>query len=347
MKHILFLMLVMTSAITAEPFYDSTSSSYGLSFSSFDGFSSSDNSDSGSPDAECDPSSSYCSSSSSLVSSSSLGSSSSGFLAAKDDRLPTKKFYVYVKQYWYAGVLILLVFLALCIYFLMKYRKNNIPRGRKLNPKRPKVQVTVINNESESKAELVKIPNPEEKINNITPQEKYEPKNVHNTDLELHFYEILSSFNNDEIASLEKLLTRDELEKFLRSKLTQNDTTTESESKSEPVIEIKTVIPPEIFYLSGPVGNTFNVSNIVKEENDDSLYCFHKEPNTDKALVYVIDNPRVSQKIIRSIKHQEGVCDDSGELNSNTAKIETETPGEAILDGNKWCIVKKIKIRCS
>ncbi len=114
--------------------------------------------------------------------------------------------------------------------------------------------------------------------------------------------------------------------------------------RAEPLPKAKR----DIFYLPSPTGNSFNASKAsLNFEETVSLYRFEKIPGENKAIVFVENKPSVVQRFTGSPESQDGVCEEVSGFNQNASDIETIEPGEAVLEGEKWRMVKKVRISYS
>jgi len=101
------------------------------------------------------------------------------------------------------------------------------------------------------------------------------------------------------------------------------------------------------FFFAGPIDNTFNASRKTVEFIDgQSLYRFEQIRGSNRAVFAAEGGyESVVQRFVCSPELQAGVCDVIGNYDPNASKIQTDEPGEAVLDGNMWIVDKKAKIR--
>jgi len=105
--------------------------------------------------------------------------------------------------------------------------------------------------------------------------------------------------------------------------------------------------PKEVFYFANPVqGGVFKVEK-AKQTSDDALYRFERFVGEGKARIFVIDEPRVARRFTASPGAQDGVCDDGGNFDPNAKRIEVlpGNEGVAVLEGDSWRVIQKVKIK--
>jgi len=106
-------------------------------------------------------------------------------------------------------------------------------------------------------------------------------------------------------------------------------------------------VPIDTFFFAGPIENTFSASRKTDEFVDGkSLYQFDQVRGSNRAKFVVVDGyESVVQRFVYSPELQAGVCDVIGNYNQDASQIQTEDPGEAVLNGDTWTVEKKAKIR--
>jgi hypothetical protein len=109
---------------------------------------------------------------------------------------------------------------------------------------------------------------------------------------------------------------------------------------------VNNAIPTDTFFFAGPIENTFDASRKADEFSDGKLYKFERVRGSNRAQFVVVDGyESVVQRFVYSPELQTGVCDVIGNYNPNASRIQTDEPGEAVLDGDTWVVGKKAKIR--
>jgi len=133
------------------------------------------------------------------------------------------------------------------------------------------------------------------------------------------------------------------LEEELVDTATEPDTTQEITDVTDSKNNTNSI---NTFFFSNPIGNIFKVSKKTETFIEGkSLYRFEKVAGKNSANVFVENMPSVVKRFIDSPEVQMGVCESIWSYNKNAIGIETIEPGEAILDGDKWIVEKKVKIR--
>jgi len=139
-------------------------------------------------------------------------------------------------------------------------------------------------------------------------------------------------------------------ERISRSESCSETCVPESGESDSLFADVAAVVPSPVrkvkFYFSNPNGNKFNASKSTDVfVEDKSLYCFERVIGENNAEVVVVDVPSVVQRFTYSPEPQMGVCELVGSYIKDASSIGTVESGIAVLEGDKWMIKKKIKIR--
>ncbi|GBU21618.1 hypothetical protein R80B4_01514 [Fibrobacteres bacterium R8-0-B4] len=103
----------------------------------------------------------------------------------------------------------------------------------------------------------------------------------------------------------------------------------------------------EIFYFANPLsGGSFKVEKAFQNP-DTALYRFERFVGEGKARVFVIDEPRVVRRFTERPEAQDSVCDDGGDFKPDAKRIEVAPgcDGVAVLEGDSWKVIQKVKIK--
>jgi len=128
----------------------------------------------------------------------------------------------------------------------------------------------------------------------------------------------------------------------------------EIKSLKEEVKQLKASSPPpstvkDIFYLGSVVKGFFAQEYATKEyEEDSSLYRFEKNPDESKALFYVVeDKPDVLRRFVNNPEAQCSAVEEVHEYrhNENAKSLKNAQAGEAVLEGEKWRVVRKVQVK--
>ena len=103
----------------------------------------------------------------------------------------------------------------------------------------------------------------------------------------------------------------------------------------------------EVFYLSWPNkdgGNFDSASATTSYKEGATIFKFHKL-GSEKSEFEIDDSPETIQRAFQYPDLIEIVCEPINGFNHTTNKITTTTKGTAELQGKKWVVIKKAKIR--
>ena len=99
------------------------------------------------------------------------------------------------------------------------------------------------------------------------------------------------------------------------------------------------------FYFTNGLKGVFLQSRCTSEfRNGSSIYCF-KKINENEALVSVVNELSVVNRIRYNPDALDGICEQLNQADENTKVIETVEPGKAVIEDDKWRIKKVVKIR--
>jgi len=119
--------------------------------------------------------------------------------------------------------------------------------------------------------------------------------------------------------------------------------------KSSPPQPLAVEVEKEIFYLGSVVKGFFAQEYATKEyEENGSLYRFEKKTDEAKALFYVVeDKPAVLRRFVNNPEAQCSAVEEVHEYrhNENAKGLRNAQPGEAVLEGEKWRVVRKVQVR--
>jgi hypothetical protein len=141
---------------------------------------------------------------------------------------------------------------------------------------------------------------------------------------------------------------KEEIERLKKERIAANTTEpdTTQEIADAASFENNTALTDK-FFFAGPIDNTFNASRKTVDFIDgQSLYRFERVRGSNRAIFVAEGNyESVVQRFVCSPELQAGVCDVIGNYDPNASQIQTDEPGEAVLDGNMWIVDKKARIR--
>jgi len=105
----------------------------------------------------------------------------------------------------------------------------------------------------------------------------------------------------------------------------------------------------DVFYLGSVVKGFFAQEYATKEyEEDSSLYRFERNPDESKALFYVVeDKPDVLRRFVNNPEAQCSAVEEVHEYrhNENAKSLKNAQAGEAVLEGEKWRVVRKVQVK--
>jgi hypothetical protein len=104
---------------------------------------------------------------------------------------------------------------------------------------------------------------------------------------------------------------------------------------------------PECIYFTVPIKGAFpKAKSLPAFEENKSFYRFEKFPGDEtRAYVFVETGPKAAGEISYNTDIHNEACFPENPCPDNPSGIETTKPGEAYLDGDKWVIKDKVKIR--
>lgn len=102
--------------------------------------------------------------------------------------------------------------------------------------------------------------------------------------------------------------------------------------------------PKEIFYFANPVGDSFKTEKKLQNP-EEALYRFERFIDESRAKVFVVEEPRVARRFTDRPEAQDKVCDDEGNFSTDAKNVQTVMPGFAVLEGDKWRVTQKVKIK--
>jgi len=112
-------------------------------------------------------------------------------------------------------------------------------------------------------------------------------------------------------------------------------------------------VPKEIFYFRSVVtdgsGNGFFDKKFSNKEfvENESLYRFEMKPGETKANFFVEDKPSVLREFLNNPQTQDLAVEELKEYqyNDKAKRLETAKSGSAVLDGDKWRVKEKVKVK--
>lgn len=99
-----------------------------------------------------------------------------------------------------------------------------------------------------------------------------------------------------------------------------------------------------LYFANGADGVFLKSSGSPEFLDRVSLYCFEKI-NEAEAFVFVVDKLSVVRKFSSNPDALESFCEQLNVCGDNHRGIETVERGKAVLEGDKWRITTKVKIR--
>jgi hypothetical protein len=101
-----------------------------------------------------------------------------------------------------------------------------------------------------------------------------------------------------------------------------------------------------MFFMSGPAGNGFKDSlKSLKFEHGMTMYKFELKDTFSASFCFYGDEVSTKDALSLSGKYIEPVCDEVNKVSSSSKKIITNKDGFVLLEGDKWIVKQKAKIR--